>query len=98
TRGDRRVPAQIPMDVYGFTGRHRHLALLDEALAAAGTQPTAVIISAVSGMAGIGKTATAVHWAHRVRERFPDGQLYVNLRGFDPSAAPVGPAEAVRGF
>ena len=52
----------------------------------------------LSGTAGVGKTALAVHWAHRVADRFPDGQLYVNLRGFDPTGAVVTPAEAVRGF
>src|SRR5262249_5743225 len=53
---------------------------------------------AVDGTAGIGKTALAVCWAHRVADRFPDGQLYVNLRGFDPAGPPMAPAEAVRGF
>ncbi len=55
-----------------------------------------MVISAIGGTAGVGKTALAVHWAHQVAGRFPDGQLYINLRGFGPSAAPVAPAEAVR--
>jgi hypothetical protein len=57
-----------------------------------------VVISAVSGTAGVGKTALAVYWAHQVADRFPDGQLYVNLRGFDPSGSVMHPAEAVRRF
>jgi tetratricopeptide (TPR) repeat protein len=57
-----------------------------------------VLISAVSGTAGVGKTALAVHWAHRVADRFPDGQLYVNLHGFDAGGTVLNPAEAVRGF
>jgi DNA-binding SARP family transcriptional activator/tetratricopeptide (TPR) repeat protein len=60
--------------------------------------PGTVVISAVSGTAGVGKTALAVHWAHRVAGRFPDGQLYVNLRAFDPGGAALDPAGAVRGF
>ena len=84
-----RIPAQLPADVHAFTGRTRELADLDRHLASdqqtgAGDRSTAVVISAVSGTAGVGKTALALHWAHRVREKFPDGQLYVNLRGFDP--------------
>jgi tetratricopeptide (TPR) repeat protein len=93
------VPAQLPADVYGFAGRVEHLARLDALLAAAGTQAsTAVVITAVSGTAGVGKTALAVHWAHRVAAQFPDGQLHVNLRGFDPGGQVVEPATAVRGF
>jgi tetratricopeptide (TPR) repeat protein len=57
-----------------------------------------VVIIAIGGTAGVGKTALAIHFAHQVTERFPNGQLYVNLRGFDPSGTPMTPAEAVRGF
>ncbi|MDT5035042.1 MAG: hypothetical protein QOE03_227, partial [Micromonosporaceae bacterium] len=96
------VPAQLPADVYGFAGRDEPLARLDGLLAgppmAASGRPSAVVISAVSGTAGVGKTALAVHWAHRVADRFPDGQLYVNLRGFDPGGQVMDPADAVRGF
>jgi tetratricopeptide (TPR) repeat protein len=57
-----------------------------------------VVVSAINGAAGIGKTTLALHWAHRVADRYPDGQLYVNLRGFDPHNSPMQPAEAIRGF
>jgi len=93
------VPAQLPADVSGFAGRAEHLARLDALLAGGAAEaPTAVVISAVSGTAGVGKTALAVRWAHRVADRFPDGQLYVNLRGFDPGGQVMAPAAAVRGF
>jgi DNA-binding SARP family transcriptional activator/Flp pilus assembly protein TadD len=91
------VPAQLPSAVAGFVGRSECLRRLDD-LVANDEQPSAVVISVVSGTAGVGKTALAVHWAHQVRDRFPDGQLYVNLRGFDPSGQVVDPAEAIRGF
>ena len=98
----RPVPAQLPPAVPGFAGRGAELARLDAVLAQAERERSAgtaaVVISAVSGMAGVGKTSLAVHWAHRVAPRFPDGQLYVNLRGFDPGGQPAEPAEAVRGF
>jgi len=90
------VPAQLPLDVHGFTGRAEQLEALDS-VAANRDQPTAVLISAVSGTAGVGKTALAVHWAHRVRSRFPDGQLYINLRGYDPGQ-PVTAGEALARF
>jgi DNA-binding SARP family transcriptional activator/tetratricopeptide (TPR) repeat protein len=96
------VPAQLPSAVPGFAGRAVELASLDAVLARAERERTAgsaaVVISAVSGTAGVGKTALAVQWAHRVAARFPDGQLYVNLRGFGPGGQPAEPAEAVRGF
>jgi DNA-binding SARP family transcriptional activator/tetratricopeptide (TPR) repeat protein len=96
------VPAQLPPAVTAFTGRGAELASLDavaaEAALAGPASPAAVVISAVSGTAGVGKTALAVHWAHRVAGQFPDGQLYVNLRGFDPGGAALDPGQALRGF
>jgi DNA-binding SARP family transcriptional activator/tetratricopeptide (TPR) repeat protein len=86
------VPAQLPPDVYGFAGRDDELRRLDDAVAAGAR------IVAMSGTPGVGKTSLVVHWAHRVRDEFPSGQLYVNLRGFDPTGSPVSPAVAVRGF
>jgi DNA-binding SARP family transcriptional activator len=93
------VPAQLPPAVAAFAGRKAELASLDALLPnAVEAGPGAVVISAVSGTAGVGKTTLAVQWAHRTAGRFPDGQLYVNLRGFGPDATPVNPAEAVRSF
>jgi tetratricopeptide (TPR) repeat protein len=86
------VPRQLPADVTGFVGRAGQLAELDGLCRA--RRPVAV----VAGTAGVGKSALALHWAHRVVPEFADGQLYVNLRGFDPSGAPMTPAEAIRGF
>jgi DNA-binding SARP family transcriptional activator len=93
----RPAPAQLPADVSGFTGREEELAALDRLVADRDEQPTAVVITAVSGMAGVGKTALAVRWAHRARARFPDGQLYVNLRGYD-TEQPMRPEDALAGF
>ncbi|MER5197475.1 AfsR/SARP family transcriptional regulator [Streptomyces sp. NPDC002755] len=92
----RAVPAQLPMEAVGFTGREEELARLEKALGAAAERPTAVVVSAVSGTAGVGKTALAIHWAHRARDRFPDGQLYVNLRGYDPEQPMTAPDALVR--
>ena len=91
------VPRQLPAALRHFAGRAAAVRVLDGLLGEALAGAT-VVISAIIGTAGIGKTALAVHWAHRVADRFPDGQLYVNLRGFDPRGSPMSPAEAVRGF
>lgn len=88
------VPAQLPMDVYGFTGRGAEIEALDGMLAEAEQTSLPVIVSAVSGTAGVGKTALAVHWARQVSERFPDGQLFVDLRGYDPDR-PLSPDRAL---
>jgi tetratricopeptide (TPR) repeat protein len=72
------VPAQLPVDVTVFVGRAEQLRTLDEGSA------SGVMIAAIAGTAGVGKTALAVHWAHRARDRFPDGQLFVNLNGHSP--------------
>lgn len=90
------APAQLPLDVRGFTNRVEELARLDDVLNRSGEQPTAVLVAALTGTAGVGKTALAVNWAHRVASRFPDGQLYVNLRGFGPDGACREPAEVLR--
>jgi DNA-binding SARP family transcriptional activator/tetratricopeptide (TPR) repeat protein len=93
------TPRELPPAVQGFTGRSAELDALNWLLGRPGQQaPGAVVISAIGGTAGVGKSALAVHWAHSAARRFPDGQLYVNLRGFDPSGTPATPADAIRGF
>jgi DNA-binding SARP family transcriptional activator len=91
------VPRQLPPDVAGFTGRTDHLRWLDGLLPGPGAAPAAAVVSAVDGTAGVGKTALVVHWAHRVAGRFPDGQLYLDLRGYAPGQA-VRPVEALTWF
>jgi tetratricopeptide (TPR) repeat protein/transcriptional regulator with XRE-family HTH domain len=92
------VPRQLPAAVADFTGRASELAVLTAMLDQAEGSPGTVVISAISGMAGVGKTALAIHFAHDVAARFGDGQLYVNLRGFTPSGSPLSPDAAIRGF
>jgi tetratricopeptide (TPR) repeat protein/transcriptional regulator with XRE-family HTH domain len=89
------VPAQLPADVAGFTARADALSRLDALVTGAAGS---VVIAAISGTAGVGKTALAVHFAHRVAGRFPDGQLYVNLHGFDPAGSPLAPSEVIHRF
>ena len=88
------IPRQLPADTAHFTGRAAALEALDDLLAAEVDGATAAVISAISGTAGIGKTALALHWAHGVAGRFPDGHLYLNLRGYDPDP-PMQPREAL---
>jgi len=93
------VPRQLPATAACFTGRAAELATLTRMVSKAGSGAAGtLVISAIAGAAGVGKTALAIHWAHRVAPRYPDGQLYVNLRGFDAAGAPATPAEAIRGF
>ena len=101
---------QLPLALPGFTGRSAQLAQLDHLLGstqagstqASSTQASstqagpAARVAVISGTAGVGKTTVALHWAHRMAGRFPDGQLYLNLRGFDPADSPVTPEQAVR--
>ena len=92
------VPRELPGVPAEFTGRERELAALTGLLNVVGRRgPGTVMISAISGPAGVGKTALAVAWAHQVAERFPDGQLYVDLRGYD-LAEPMTAADALAGF
>jgi tetratricopeptide (TPR) repeat protein/transcriptional regulator with XRE-family HTH domain len=90
-------PQQLPLAVPEFVGRREELAVLDAGLSEGTAGTKNVIIFAVSGMAGIGKTTFALHWAHRVANEFPDGQLHVNLRGYDAEDV-VDPADALCGF
>ncbi|GIJ61280.1 AfsR/SARP family transcriptional regulator [Virgisporangium aurantiacum] len=97
-RGDtttRPVPAQLPPAPAGFSGRRAAIADLDRISADAAGGPGLV---AVWGAPGVGKTTLALHWAHRAADRYPDGQLHVDLRGFGPDATPMAAAEALRGF
>jgi tetratricopeptide (TPR) repeat protein/transcriptional regulator with XRE-family HTH domain len=91
------IPRQLPAPVRQFAGRASELAELTALLNDARARtPAAVVITAIDGTAGVGKTALAVYWAHQAANQFPGGQLYVNLRGFDPSRKPMPSAEAIR--
>ncbi|MET8756745.1 BTAD domain-containing putative transcriptional regulator [Lentzea sp. NPDC004782] len=80
----RQVPRQLPAGVRNFVGRDEELRLLDKTHG----------VTVVHGVGGVGKTALVLQWARQARDRFPDGDLYVNLRGFDPEAQPIDPATA----
>ncbi|NKZ04726.1 ATP-binding protein [Actinomadura latina] len=84
-------PRQLPLDVPGFTGRRDVLDRLDALVAGEGPAPAIITLT---GMPGIGKTALAVHWAHLVADHFPDGQLFLDLRGYS-KRGPISPREAL---
>jgi tetratricopeptide (TPR) repeat protein len=92
------VPRQLPAATRHFAGRAEALEALRALAAEAAEASHATVISVIGGTAGIGKTTLALHFAHQVAGRFPDGQLYVNLRGFDPAGPQMTSVEAVRLF
>ncbi|GAB2889548.1 AfsR/SARP family transcriptional regulator [Streptomyces mayteni] len=87
-------PRQLPAESRLFCGRLDQLAQLDKALASDGASAAVAVV----GAAGVGKTTLALHWAHRVADRFPEGQLYADLRGFDPAGPQVSPSVVVGRF
>jgi tetratricopeptide (TPR) repeat protein/DNA-binding XRE family transcriptional regulator len=96
--GGQVVPRQLPGPVRHFVGRENEVKELTGLLDRASEQTSkTLVISVIGGTAGVGKTALAVRWAHQISTRFPDGQLYVNLRGYDPDE-PVPAADALAGF
>jgi DNA-binding SARP family transcriptional activator len=97
-RVQRVVPRQLPTAPPYFAGRAAELRALTKLVSGAPDAGGTVTISAITGTAGVGKSALAVYWGHQVAGEFPDGQLYVNLRGFSPAGPPVTPAEAIKGF
>ncbi|MEV4347673.1 BTAD domain-containing putative transcriptional regulator [Actinoplanes sp. NPDC049596] len=88
-------PRQLPPDLAAFVGRRAELSDASVLAAAPAGAAPVMTISAVGGMAGIGKTTLAVHWAHQVADRYPDGQLYIDLRGFGPSDQIMEPGDAL---
>src|SRR5581483_893114 len=88
------VPRQLPACLPHFVGRDAELAALSAFLDEHAGRASAAV-AAIIGTAGVGKTALAVHWAHRMAHCFPDGQLYVNLRGFDPAGTPLAPSDSI---
>jgi DNA-binding SARP family transcriptional activator len=87
-------PAQLPINLAGFAGRRAELAQLDVVLDAA-ERDGGTAVAVIDGMPGVGKSTLAIHWAHRAAGRFPDGQLFLDLRGFDAEGTPTSPLDAL---
>jgi DNA-binding SARP family transcriptional activator/tetratricopeptide (TPR) repeat protein len=94
----RAAPRQLPAAIAAFTGRTEQQQRLNELIDRTGGPQPRPAVAVVSGTAGIGKTALVIHWGHQVADRFPDGQLYADLRGFEPDAQPSTPDEVLHGF
>lgn len=92
------IPRQLPPRLGSFVGRSKEVDILDDAVAGATTDrgSSAATVVTMSGLPGVGKTALAVEWGHRSASHFPDGQLYLNLRGFDAKNEPLSPDDALR--
>src|SRR5207248_10155260 len=96
--GSSPVPRQLPPASPMFAGRPRELATLDTNLNRTSRRHASATIIVITGVGGIGKTSLTLHWARQIAGRYPDGQLYLNLRGFDPSGPPTAPMTALRTF
>jgi DNA-binding SARP family transcriptional activator len=96
--GPAAMPAQLPGDLPVFAGRRRELGRLDSLLAETSVPRVGVMITAIDGLAGVGKTTLAVRWAREIASQYPDGQLYADLRGFGPDEAAASPSEVLSGF
>src|SRR6266516_405871 len=92
------MPRQLPAPPQSFTGRAQELAQLDAIAATADNQPVVVVVAAISGSAGVGKSALVIHAANRLAKHFPDGQLYINLQGATAGMAPLEPLEVLGRF